>query len=49
MTKEQFEKFKAAMAEHKHKLETDPEYKKRSEEIGKKFEAVGWPFTKYNG
>ena len=49
MTKEQFEKFKAAMAEHKHKLETDPEFRKECEEFDKKLKSLGWPFTKYNG
>ena len=53
MTKEQFEKLKASIAEHKHKLETDPEYREEYERISKEFDekakSLGWPFTKYNG
>ena len=36
--KKEAEKIREAMLEHKRKLETDPEYRKRSEEFRKRFD-----------
>jgi hypothetical protein len=41
---ENYEKVKAEMLDHKRKLETDPEYRKRSEETKKVLDALWAPF-----
>ena len=38
MDEKKLQEIKAAMMDHKRKMETDPEYRKRSEAIGKLLE-----------
>jgi hypothetical protein len=41
---ENYEKVKAEMLDHKRKLETDPEYRKKSEASKKDFDALWAPY-----